>query len=444
VVADALVGVDIDPVAVAVSEAVLALWCGGAVVPRVIVADALALGPSDWPLRPQVVVGNPPFLNQLGRATARGRAEAAALHERFGPVGAGYVDTAALFLVAATRLVRPGGVVALVLPESFLATRDARGARSAVLGESALEALWVPSSPVFARTAVRVCVPVLRHGGVRVGRLRRWDGVPPRLVAEVDVDTDALAGAPTWSHLLAGSAGVPDVELDGEGLLGEWCEVSADFRQHYYGVAPFMVDDPGGDHAGDRRFPPLVTSGLIDPACCLWGRQATRHHRCRWEAPRVDLDRLEAGTDLGLWARARLVPKVVVATQTRVLEAAVDVEGAWLPSTPVISMVAAPERLWPIAAALLAPPVTAWALRRWGGTALSAGAIKLSAAQVRAIPLPRPGPAWDEAAMAVRQATEATGDQERRRWLLAAAEASTQAYGVADPAVVRWWTDRIG
>jgi hypothetical protein len=134
---------------------------------------------------------------------------------------------------------------------------------------------------------------------------------------------------------------------------------------------------------------------------------------------------------------------VVVATQTRVMEAAVDVDGSWLPSTPLISVVAPAERLWHAAAALLAPPVTAWALRRWGGAALAAGGLKLSAAQVRAIPSPRPSPDWDAAANAVRRATEALDEAERRRWLLIAATESSRAYGVDDLALHSWWEARL-
>ena len=82
------------------------------------------------------------------------------------------------------------------------------------------------------------------------------------------------------------------------------------------------------------------------------------------------------------------MPKVLVATQTRVVEAVADVDGAWVPSTPVVAVPAPPERLWHVLAALLAPPVTAWALHETAGTALAPGAWKLSAAQVRQLPAP--------------------------------------------------------
>ncbi|MGI9119599.1 MAG: N-6 DNA methylase [Acidimicrobiales bacterium] len=441
VVGGCLTGADIDPVSVAVTEAALALWCEGRAVPRVLVGDALALDPHDWPARPDAVVANPPFLNQLGRATARSRAVTPELRRRFGAVSGGYADTAALFLVLAARLVRPGGTAALVLPESFLAARDTQAARAAVLADAFLEVLWLPAQPVF-RAGVAVCVVVLRRGGRRRGSLRHFRGLPAAPAATVEADADALALAPTWSHLVATGAGVPECELDCDGTLGQWCDVAADFRQQYYGVAPFVVDDPD-DLLDDRCCPRLVTCGLVDPASCVWGRRATRHHRQLWRAPRVDLARLEAESDLGPWARARLVPKVVVATQTRVVEAAVDLDGTWLPSTPLVTVVTSGERLWHAAAALLAPPVTAWALRTWGGTALSSNAIKLSAAQVRAVPAPGCRGAWDQAAVAVRRACEAGDGGDRRHWLLIAAEASSRAYGVADPAVLAWWTARL-
>lgn len=436
-----LVGADIDPVAVAVSEAALALWCGGSAVPRVVVGDALALEPGDWPGRPHVVVGNPPFLNQLARSTVRSRAEADELRRRFGPLARGLVDTAVLFLLAGLRLVRPGGTVALVLPQSFLATRDAAPARAAVATDAALEVLWLPSTSLFD-AAVRVCVPVVRRGGGPRSTVRVCRGVPPAAVHDIEVDGAALAAAPSWSHLVVTTAEVPDCRFSSDATLEQWCRVHADFRQQYYGVAPFLVDDPE-DGLDDTLFPRLVTSGLVDAAACRWGRRATRHHGHRWRAPRVDLARLEAESDLGGWARSRLVPKVVVATQTRVVEAAVDASGSWLPSTPLLSVVAPAERLWHAAAVLLSPVVTAWALRHWGGAALAADAIKLSAGQVRAVPLPAAGPDWDEAAAAVARASAAGDEDDRRRWLLAAAAASCRAYEVDPSPLCPWWAARL-
>ena len=141
-----------------------------------------------------------------------------------------------------------------------------------------------------------------------------------------------------------------------------------------------------------------------------------RYARRRFERPRVDLVRLTAaGGALAGWAEQRLVPKVVLATQTRVLEPAVDERGAWLPSVPAITVIPREERLWHVAAALASPVAAAWALRETAGMALGATAIKLGARHVRALPAPAEGSAWDEAAAAFRTASAVDGRVEWRR-----------------------------
>jgi hypothetical protein len=126
------------------------------------------------------------------------------------------------------------------------------------------------------------------------------------------------------------------------------------------------------------------------------------------------------------------VPKVLVATQTPVVEAVADDAGAWLPCTPVITVIPSALDVWHILAALLAPPVTAWALRQAAGAALSADAVKLSASQLRAMPLPRTGAEWDEAATRVRD-----GD------VRGAGQLACRAYGVDPGDVLDWWAARL-
>ena len=119
----------------------------------------------------------------------------------------------------------------------------------------------------------------------------------------------------------------------------------------------------------------------------------TRVHKRRWLAPRVDRERVERETGLGAWVRARLVPKVLLATQTRVLECVLDERGEWLPCVPVITVTpraefaSDPVALRRIEAAISSPRATAYALREFGGAALCADAIKLAARQVLALPL---------------------------------------------------------
>ena len=134
-----------------------------------------------------------------------------------------------------------------------------------------------------------------------------------------------------------------------------------------------------------------------------WGERTVRFGKRPWMWPRIERSGLK-GTKLEAWATRRLRPKVLLATQTRVLEAVADPAGTWLTTTPTISVFPESTSAWHVAAVLSAPAVSAWALTTWGGTALAAQAIKLSARQVLEIPLPADRGAWDEAAARIEVA----------------------------------------
>lgn len=399
-------GSDLDPEAVRIArERLRAL---DPAVPReqverqVVVADGL----SAWAGRTfDAVVGNPPFLGQL-RSRSAGRSEA---HRR--GLGA-YTDTSAVFLRRALDLAAPGGVVALVQPLSVLAARDAGPVREAVAERGAVTDLWCGDRPVFAGTSVLTCVPVVRIG------------------ASPATDPDG------WGSLAAPAFGIPAVRLEGgTGTLGDLALCTADFRDQYYGLAPFVRDRlPGGT--------PLVTTGLIDPAESRWGRAPTRFARQAYAAPAVDLRALRAEGTLAQWAASRLVPKLLVAGQGRVIEAVVDEAGAWLPSVPVVSVVPRDSAdLWRLLAVLLAPPVVAHAATRYLGAGLTPGSVKVSARQLAALPLPPDTAAWAEGARLAEQAQRAA-DADRPALLGAAGRAMTAAYR-ADPATFDWWWDRV-
>jgi hypothetical protein len=439
IVDELLWGVDIDPTAAMVTEAALALWAaehGSDARPHVAVADSLRSGLDAWdpPARPfDLVIGNPPFQNQLERRTARDRDTASALRERFGGVVVGYVDTASLFLVAACRLTRPGGRVALVVPQSFLAARDAEPARAALLEQAALTGLWLPRAALF-EASVRVCVPVLERAG-EPRSVTRWSG------ETMDPAPPWGGGSPpmsqSWAPLAADLIGAPSVATSTASTLGEWATATAGFRDQFYGLIPFVEEA----EATSRR-PRLVTSGLIEPGA-LAGGKAVRFAGRRFENPGVDIERLEASDGrLAAWGRARLVPKVVVATQSRVLEAAVDEEGCWWPSVPVIAVHADPDQLWLVAAAINSPFASAWACQRATGAALSDGAIKLSAAQVLELPLPLDRGAWESGADLLTAVARERSPDRQRRALLEFGATMSAAYEL-DHTVLEWWRARL-
>ncbi len=408
-----LFGVDLDPVAVALATGLLpgaTFFC----------EDAL-LGAWLEPGGYDVVIGNPPFLNRLESATAPD-AESA---RSYRADGGAYTDLSAIFLSRALHWVRPVGRVAMVQPVSLLATRDAGPVRSACQDAGALVSLWASADRMF-EAGVRTCAVVIERGAQQ-GPVTLLSGSP---VEEVGSWADELP--PSWGPLLARIQGIPEVRLEPTRLLGELADCSADFRDEYYGLIPFVYDDLAGTN------PPLITTGLIDPAQCLWGQRTIRFAKSSYSAPRIDVESLPA--KLKSWARRRLVPKVLVGTQGKVIEAVADEQGGWLPSVPVISVVPHSEAdLWLLAAVLMSPPIAAYCAASYAGTALHLDAIKVSAKQVAGLPVPMDEGLWSRAGELVRTAQQ----RGSRDDLVEAGRLMTRAYE-SDDEVFQWWLARLG
>jgi hypothetical protein len=467
VVERCLWGADIDPVGLATAEAALTLWAG--VKPtngRLVLGDTLADGARLWadaghpsgageaPF--DAVVGNPPFLNQLAAATARSESDRAQLRRRFGDAVQPYTDTAWLFLLAGCDLVRSGGRIALIQPLSLVAARDATRVRAALDDRAHLRELWVEDRSYFA-AHVRVCCPVLE---VRAGR----EHGAGRGSRSVPVGTTAAtpngAASGGWAERLADAIGVPRVTVRSAVRLGDRAEVTAGFRDEYYGLVPYVREAPddsadaaaGAIDAGrENGLRPLITAGVLDWGRSAWGERPSRFARRRWEAPVVDTTAAirqpasqsrQAAARAAAWLVRTASPKVVVATQTKVVEAAVDESGAWVPSVPALVVLPAePDELWLLAAALASPTATVWLLRRAPGTALARHALRITARDLAGLPLPDARPAWEAAAAALRTYASATGAATSAA-LESYCRAIARAYD-APACLERWWRRRL-
>ncbi len=444
IVREQLWGLDIDPVAVQVADAALGLWgsensdgwvrCDD----HLVCADTLVLGLEAFDSRGRgfdVVVGNSPFQNQLGSSTARSSVAGQKLRSRWNVAAGPYADTAAFFLLAGLELAGGDGVVVLVSPQSVLVAGDSELIRRRLTSRAALTGLWVADRGVFD-AGVRVCAPVLRVGAAS-GAVRRWTGGDVSATAEAA----SVPSSRSWSPLVADILGVPPVAPRSAGVLGDTCSATAGFRDQFYGLARHTVEREG---RGDA-FRPLLTVGMIDPLRNRWGTGPFKYHGERWTEPAVDMASLEAADKtLARWVRDREVPKLLVGTQTKVIEVVVDEAGEFVASTPVIAVVPEPERLWHIAAALTSPTLSAVAFLRAAGAALSADTLKLSARQLLALPVPFDTAAWDEGA---RLAKVAAGAEQAEHWEAALDELGIvmgHAYELGDDAgpVLTWWRSR--
>ena len=382
---------------------------------RILVGDGRTLDPGGLF---DVVVGNPPYLGQLARATSRGGRSALG--------GGPYADVAAEFLARSLALVRPdGGRVALVLPQSVLSSRDTGPIRAAVAIARGRRRLLVVADAGVRRRGDGVRARACRPAGPRA---RSGAGAVRECTVQADAPAAAVAG-PSWSPLVADLAGVPPLpELGCDGRVADLATATAGFRQQFYGLVPFVSDDADG--------PALVTTGLIDAGRCAWGERPARFARRSFAAPRID-ERALAAADprLAAWVDRQRGPKVLVATQTKVIEAVVDPRGELIPSVPVIAVHPRRPR-GPVGGGRGAARASGrrWAATHHLGAGLGAGTLKLSARQVLALPLPSRG--WDDAT-ALLEAGDLDG----------AAVEMCRAYGLrradAGP-ILDWWRARTG
>ncbi len=354
-------------------------------------ADALTHAWGD--ARFEIVVGNPPFLSQMAANTTRGGSSSHG--------GGPYMDAAAEFLALAVRLADPhDGRVGLVLPQSILAARDAGPVRAAVAKRADLRWSWWEPKQQHFDAAVNVCALMFQRPS-----------------------TGSMSES-TWTRVVTDELGIPAVDLASlvtAGTLGDRAQLNANFRDEYYALVPAVSDDGDG--------PPLVTSGLIDPGVCLWGAKPVRFAKRSFEHPRVDVSKLIGR--FPAWAKRKLVPKVLVANQTRIIEAVADYDGAWLPGVPVNTVT--PNvgfDVWELAAVLTSPIASTVVWQLGGGTGMSTTSVRLGPSVLAAIPWPRGGLAR---AVAALQAGDVAG----------CGQCVAAAYGANDQPLVDWWTAQL-
>ena len=435
-----LYGVDIDEGAVVVAEAALALWAidqglSPTALPQIAVGDGLL---HELP-RVDRVVGNPPFLNQLRTGSSHGQTRRADLRTRWGDLVTAYTDDAWLFIAAGIEALLPGGCLAMVQPTSVLSAGHGRAVREHVHEQGRVSGLWLAREQVFD-AAVDVCGVVIETKPQAPSPQPRH-AVKRRVGASFTAATALrkMLGPDDWGSAASELFGVPQVRFSSGGeQLRELVVATAGFRDQFYGLAPHVAE-AAGPPTLDR--PKLVTVGMIDVMRLAWGERVFKFAKQPYERPVLDRDSLHADDPkLGEWVAARLRPKLLVATQTKVVECWVDVEGHTVPATPVVSVeprdLTDVQTLWRVAAALTAPAVSAYWMARKFGSGMSRNSMRISATDIESLPLPKDHNAWDQASELLQNASS------NPAVLADFAAAIGEAYGIGDPTLVAWWMGR--
>jgi len=459
-IAKSLRGVELQADALHIACTRLTALLGAEAAVKRALANNLRVGdatrvPEAW-LRCDVVIANPPFLGQLKRGTAIDRATATRWRARFGDAVRGYADPAAAFLLLIAGALRKNGSACVILPRSMLAAASAQPIREAVDALVQLDAVWMDDRFAFD-AGTRVCALVLSQRADAAQSTSHALSV----LGEVQATLPWQVWRGRWSAAAAASAGVPALEAHDAGVIGDMARATADFRDQFYGLRGTLCDDRHAGHGLnavrprtatiDRRASrmdrlPVLTTGLIGWNRSHWGERPARILGRSFQHPAARVPAILSRAEMRSWLSDMLHPKILIATQTPVIEAVVDARGELASSVPVIRLLPHEARdVWLLAAALLAPATSAVAWWRHAGAGLSPRAIKLSAKQISALPLPCNRAAWRSAAHRLHEAHEARTQEQRVHCMQRFMQAAHDAYAVPKDrriALSRWWQPR--
>lgn len=441
-------GFDIDPDAVTVCRLSIELWAAvhGVSVDEALlantvrVADALTVEhPASWPDH-RLVIGNPPFATPLKSSRSGSLPESADRYRSVHREQLGhYADLAAIHLHRAVDSVADGCPVILIQPQSVLSSRDVAGLRARIGSESTTLAMWAAREAVFD-AGVRACAPVVAVRVRPTGSVTLATGPRAEIIGR---SSSVPGGVDAWASMAARSLGAPDLPatvIHSSSTLRDLCTATAGFRDEYYGLVEAAAEWDGPGPPPNR----LVTVGSVDPLATRWGTGTTRLGGRRWTAPYVRAERLNG--KVGRWVERQAVPKLVVATQSKLIEPVLDPTGDLVPSTPLLSVHAEADDLAHIAAVLLAPPVVAAAWQRFFGAALAVDALKMAANQLVELPLPADRRSWDAAAelITITTAGHPAGVSVDEGWAVAVEVAALMNTAFrADSDVFDWWLSRV-
>ena len=388
-------GIELEPSLAQVASALL---------PSADIRCGDALGELDDTERYDVVLMNPPYRGRLRGGDPAATTRSDRLKQRFGDLLGPYADPSTGFLLLGANLLRPGGRMGAIVPVSIASARDAAGARAHLASAFQTLACW--SEPVPFAAQVHTASLVLK-----------------KRLADVQEACD-------WSSRLACASGVPTVALPSNHVktISDIASATADFRDEYYALKGHLVECADHDDAVA-----LLTCGLVDPCRQLHGQRTARVHGQVWVAPGV-----RPSADLERLLKDRLVPKVVVATQTGIIESVADPDGCFLPCVPLVRVLPnAADDVWRLAATLLAPQCSALAMHRHFGAGRAPSTLRLRAADIGAMPLIPPGASLDRAIDAVKAAQAGTCPVED------AALACGRAWGPDAATAFAWWRTRL-
>lgn len=242
-----------------------------------------------------LVISNPPY----------GHVRDAWLARRFPALQGGEIDRYCAFLLRSLELVRPGGVVALLIPDTWMFLSRARRLREAVLGAAQVAAIVDLGKPFASAKDTRVQAVVLRKAS---GLRRQASGTFVARGREELAPIVLSGGAPWVVYLTCEEKALCEAMERVSVRLGDVCEVG-------YGLRT-------GNNARhvERRAPREGEVGLVGgedivPFGLRWKPKTLVRMEARVpDAPRVAIQRIRTNSSApwARWLEAAMVPRGLV------------------------------------------------------------------------------------------------------------------------------------
>jgi hypothetical protein len=320
-----------------------------------------------------LMLGNPPFVNAI-EGGIDGRLKVFAKHAH--PLLRGSADLSYFFLSLCRSLCRPGGRISLVLPRGVLNASSARKLRASMPGELQPELVYAPErSNHFHGAQVFICLLGLGPSG----RCRVGVEEP----SSADLPSGSIGTDNWWLGMQRILMGLPPEEEAGTRPLSEVFSLRASMITSEYYLIRLADREDGGALK-------LITTGLIDPGLCLWGRSRCRMLGKDYRHPRILEDESYPPA-----LRRRLQeagrPKLLVAGLSKRIECFVDAEGGLAGAVSTYTVFHPRddvEALRRLAAVLLSDEATLRFRMVLGGNAMGGGNTTMTKSFLADFPLP--------------------------------------------------------
>ena len=319
-------------------------------------------------------IGNPPFANAIEGIIDESSKQWLSWYF---PHLTGTADYSFYFGVQADLLVKEHGAIGLIFPRAILTARSARRFRKQLLASRPPAMVFAPDNAfLFSAANVFVAALVLYKSPRCVGSRDHTDIE----FSEIHVNSDNW-----WEPLLAGNE-VTVVAHKGP-TVADTFEVFASMTTGMaYDILPFVTDDEGIQNG-----PRLVTTGLIDPNVCYWGKRNCRYLKHDFCHPAIALSSENLPRDI----RRRLEkvgrPKLLVAGLSNRVEVFFDELGIYCGAVSTFTIIHPDDCVSDLSRLcdyLNSDSVTKRMMAQLGANAMGGGRVTMNKDFLKRVPLP--------------------------------------------------------